>query len=178
MKNFVRFLMLASLFSSCSSDDKLTVGPNTITANDFESLAGWVGDQATLTKTRAHSGKYALEVNKDHDFSLTYDAVLGQISPRKLKKIHLEAWAFRPNPNSKGVLGIQIVDPAQNNKDVAGDGIYLESDVKEFNKWVKVSKDITLPDNLVYTQHLRLFLWRGAGSEPTYVDDVNLTIAD
>ncbi|GGF04581.1 carbohydrate binding domain-containing protein [Hymenobacter cavernae] len=179
MKNFFCFLVLASFISSCSSDDELTAGPNTITANDFESLAGWVGgDQATLTKTRAHSGKYALEVSNGHDFSLTYDAVLGQISPRKLKKVRLEAWAFRPNPNAKGVLGIQIVDPAQDNKPVAGDGIYLESEVKEFNKWVKVSKDITLPDNLVYTQHLRLFLWRGAGSEPNYVDDVSLTILD
>ncbi|WP_324673407.1 hypothetical protein [Hymenobacter sp. GOD-10R] len=178
MKNLFCVLALASLLSSCSSDDKLTVGANTITANDFESLVGWVGDQPTLTKTRAHSGKYALVVDKDHEFSLTFDAVLGQVSPRKLKKVHLEAWAFRPSGNARGVLGIQIVDPAENNKAVGGDGINIADEVKDFNKWVKISKDMTLPDNLVYTQHIRLFLWRGDSSDPVYIDDINFTVAD
>ena len=173
MKNFLYILVLTSLVASCSSDDKLpTAGANTITANDFESVAGWGVDPETLTKEHAHSGKYALKVDAGHEYSLTYDVVLGQASPRKLKKVRLTGWAFLPNDKATSVLSLQIIDPDQGNKGVFVDGIDLRESVKDYNKWVKVSKEFTLPEDITYTQHMKIFLWRAGSSEPSYLDDI------
>ena len=178
MKNIFCFLVLASLTASCSSDNNLPAdGPNLITKNDFEALAGWGGvDPATLSKVRAHSGKYSLEVHPpDRDYSITYDAALGQVSPRKVKKIRLDAWVFLTSAKASGMLVMQVKDPAQADKNIFWDGIKLTETVKEYNKWVKVSKEFTLPETIAYTNHVQLFLWRGDASEPVYADDISLT---
>lgn len=179
MKNLFCVLALAGLMASCSSDDALpAAGANTITTNDFESMMGWVANSETLTKEHAHSGKYALKVDAGHEYSLTYDAVLGQVSPRKLKKIRVTGWGMLPNEKATGVLSVQVTDPDQGNKGVFGEGIDLKEQIKDYNKWVKVSKEFTLPDEVTYTQHMKIFLWRAGSSEPAYIDDIAVEIAE
>src|SRR5438128_2626011 len=98
MKNFFYILAFTGLVTSCSSDNALpAAGANTITYNDFESSAGWGVDPEMLTKEHAHSGKYAIKVDPSREYSLTYDAALGQVSPRKIKKVRLEGWGFLPS---------------------------------------------------------------------------------
>lgn len=157
--------------SSPSSD------PDTITFNDFEGSAGWNVDPTSLDKGRAHSGKWAAKVDKDHEFSLTFDMALGQISPRKFKKVHMEAWAFMPAGNATGILGIQVMKPESTDQQY-GDGLKLQDVVKDYGKWVLVSKDFTLPDDITPAQHMRFSLWRADAGNFVLVDDVKLTIAD
>ncbi|GAB3861133.1 hypothetical protein GCM10028822_40140 [Hymenobacter terrigena] len=177
MKKYIVLLSLG-LLSACSSDTKSTSasGDKIITANDFESTAGWDVSPTMLDRGRAHSGKYAIKVDKDHEFSLTFDTPLGQASPTKIKTVHLEAWAFLPSDKSTGVLGVQIMDA--NNQQVFGDGIKLGEVVKSHNKWVQVGQDFVLPDNITAAQHIRMSLWRADASDQVLVDDVKLSIKD
>ncbi|MBD2766887.1 hypothetical protein IC235_03150 [Hymenobacter sp. BT664] len=179
MKNIAALLALI-LLGACSSDKKSgsASGNKIITANDFESVAGWNVDPLILDRGRAHSGQYAIKVDASHEFSLTFDMALGMATPSKIKKLHLEAWAFLPSNKATGVLGIQLMGGPSNSDMLYGDGIQLGQEVKTYNKWVKVSKEFTLPDNITAAQHIRLSLWRADASDFVLVDDIELSIKE
>lgn len=178
MKNFT-FLLSVALLGACSNDASDEISSDKIiTANDFESVMGWNANTASLAKGNAHSGRYAIKVDQDHEFSLTYDAALGEVTPVKIKTIHLEAWAYLPSEKSTGMLGIQIMEPGANNKQLYGDGIKLGEAVKTYKEWVRVSKDFVLPENITAAQHIRLSLWRADASDQVLIDDVQLSIKE
>ena len=183
MKKIVGLLSLV-LLGGCSSNKNAgpVIDDNTITFNDFEGGGGWSNDPgrnnpSLLDKGRAHSGRYAIKADKDHEFSLTFDMPLAAVSPRKFKTLHLDAWVFMPSAQAAGVLGIQVME-ADGSKQTYGEGIHFDTAVKEYNKWVAVGRDFVLPDNITPTQHLRLSLWRGNATEEILVDDVKLSIVN
>lgn len=174
-------LGLLSLLSLSACSDKNSSGAandKIITSNDFESAAGWNVDPTLLYRGRAHSGQYAIKVDGEHEFSLTFDMPLAQATPTKIKTVHLEAWALLPSDKATGQLGVQVMKPENLSEQVFGEGIQLQEVVKKYNEWVKVSKDITLPDDITPMQHLRVTLWRAGSSEQVLVDDVELSIKD
>lgn len=173
----IAILLGFSLLAACSSkDDSASISADKIiTRNDFEALAGWNTDMNLLDEGRAHSGKYAIKVNKDHEFSLTFDMMLGKATSSKIKTVRLEGWAYLPSDRATGVLGVQIIGP-DGNAQLFGDGIRLGEVVKSYGKWVKVSKDIVLPDTITALDHIRLSLWRADASDEVLIDDVTLSI--
>ncbi|RYU78423.1 hypothetical protein [Hymenobacter persicinus] len=179
MKTYIGLLGLA-LLGACSSDNgqNLKVDDKTITANDFESIAGWNNDPTTLDRGRAHSGQYAIKVDGNHEFSTTFDMPLALASSKKFNTVLLEGWAYLPSDKSTGMLGIQILDPNNPGKEIFGDGIRLGEVVKEYKKWVPVSKEFKLPDNINATQHIRMSLWRADASDFVLVDDVKISIKE
>lgn len=178
MKTHLCLLGIA-LLGSCSSDKgaSLEVDANTITANDFESLAGWNNDPAALDRGRAHSGQYAIKVDNNREFSLTFDSPLMLVSQRKFKTVVMEAWAYLPSERSTGVLGIQIIDPVTGQQ-AYGDGIKLGEAVKSYKKWVPVTKEFVLPSNLNTTHHIRFSLWRADATDVVLIDDFKVSIKD
>jgi hypothetical protein len=178
MKKIIVLLSLTVL-GACSSntEDDIPID-KIITTNDFESVIGWNANTGTIDKGRAHSGKYAIKVDQDHEFSLTYDVALGEVTPRKPRILHLKAWAFLGGYQSTGVLGIQIMEPGVDDKQVFSDGIKLIEAVKSYKKWVQISKDIVLPDNVTAAQHIRLSLWRADASDLILIDDVSLSVKE
>jgi len=179
MKNVTLLLSLA-LLGACASDKKevkTADGGTVVTFNDFEAGGGWFPDPTLIARGQAHSGQYAMVVNKDHEYSLTFYSTLGMLSPHKFKKLRLEAWAYMPNASATGNLSIQILDNSDQ-KQVYGDGISFRTDIKEYGKWVPVSKEFVLPDNINANQHLRMFLWRADAQSEVLVDDIKLSILD
>lgn len=177
-----KFIALSSLTLLCACSFSNTEGDissdKIITINDFESVMGWNANTETIDKGRAHSGNYAIKVDQAHEFSLTYDAVLGEVTPAKPKTLHLEAWAFLASDKSTGILGIQIMEPGADNKQIYGDGIKLGEAVKSYQEWVQVSKDFVLPEDITSAQHIRLSLWRADASDLVLVDDVKLSVKE
>ena len=181
MKKIATLLGL-SLLGACSSDNAAgpSIDANTITFNNFESGGGWSNEPnrnnpSLVAKGKAHSGQYALRVDKDHEFSLTFDMPLGQISSSKFKTVHLDAWVFMHSDKATGTIGLQIMQP-DGSAAVGGDDLKFRDVVKKYNEWVPVSKDFTLPDNITSAQHLRVFMWRADASEEVLLDDVKLSI--
>ncbi|TDN36584.1 hypothetical protein A8B98_07780 [Hymenobacter sp. UV11] len=142
--------------------------------NDFETVAGWVADPATLTQEQAHSGRYSLKVDKDHQYSLTYYSLLGQLSPTRIRGVRVDAWAYEPNKDNSVQLRIGLNDAA-GGKLMMGDGIAYNVQVGEPNKWVKISKEIVFPPNVNYSSQLVMYLWNAGGAGAGYLDDVQLT---
>jgi hypothetical protein len=167
-------LALLGLLALCACASPYTPPPDNhiITSNNFEGLLGWVPDAGSLSKEQVHSGSYSLRVGPEREFSLTYDAVLGELRAHMPRGVRVEAWVYL-TAQSTGKLGLVVANP-NDGQSLVNEGIDL-SELKEFNKWVRVSKEIVFPPNVEYTHHLKCFLWRGSNTEPIYVDDLVIT---
>lgn len=183
MKSLATLLGLL-LVSACSSGADLPphLDDSVVTFNDFESGGGWSSDPAhhnpgLVQKGRAHSGRYALRVDANHEYSLTYAMPLGRIREAKFRKLRLEAWVFMPSERATGRLGLQLLSPDYSQQ-VFSDDIQLRDAVKTYGKWVPIRKEVTLPDSVAPGQQLRLFLWRADATDEVLLDDVLLRILD
>jgi hypothetical protein len=169
------------VMSACAAHDPLPdIDANTITFNNFEGGNGWSSDPnrndpSKVMKGTAHSGQYALRVDQNHEFSLTFDLPLGKISSSKFKGVHLDAWVFMPSAKATAAIGMQIVQP-DGSIAVNGSDIKFGEAIKTYNEWVPVSTDFVLPDNIIPAQRLRVFMWRASASEEAFLDDVKLSI--
>lgn len=181
MKTFTLRLLLAPVLGlgllaagGCSKSEPAAEGGNVIASNDFESLVGWAPNTESVTREQAHSGVYSVKVDGSVEFGLGYMMTLDKAVDHKPHKIRIEGWGYMTDDKSTARLGFQLLDPAQN-KIVFGDpGIDYATDVKTPGKWVKISRDVVLPTDVVSTQQMRIFLWRANASTPAYIDDMRV----
>lgn len=150
---------------------------NLIAANDFEAVIGWMADPGTITREQAHSGRYSVKVDAQHEFGMGYSLPLGKATVRKPHKIRISGWAFMVDAKSVARLGLQLFDPTTG-KEIFGDGINYNEAVKDYRKWVEISKDVTLPESTASTTEMRVFLWRGSATTPAYIDDLRITLVE
>lgn len=163
------------VLAGCSSNTETETPANLITQNDFEGLDGWVPGTPSLTTEKAHSGRFSTKVDKDAEYSLSYVNLLGKASAARIQKIKLSGWVLLAGPKATATVVVQVVDPAQDNKQVFWEGIDLSKEVKKTNEWTEVSKEFTLPANLEAGHQLRVYMWRGGAEQPAYLDDLTLT---
>ncbi|MGI4740319.1 MAG: hypothetical protein ACRYG7_34540 [Janthinobacterium lividum] len=146
-----------------------------ITRTDFEEMAGWGADEGALTRAHAHSGQFATFVGPTREFSLTYQLPLGQASVHTLRAVDLDAWVYAASPRAGAALTVQVFRPPGS---PAGPPLYSEalhvgSTPADAGTWHPVHHVFVLPSGLPGDAQLRIFLWRDAGSEPVYLDDLH-----
>lgn len=162
------------LLPGCGDRDTPPGASTEIAANDYESVIGWMPDPKTVTRERAHSGRYAVKVDATNEYGLGYSQVLAKAVDHKPSKLRIEGWALMTDANAKARLGLQLFD-LTTNRAVFGEGIDYDPTIKEYGKWVKISKDISLPANTISSQELRVFLWRAGATSPAYLDDLRIS---
>ncbi len=176
MKKLV-YALLALGMASCG--DKTSELPeNQLTGNDFESLDGWIGDNVmpSLTREKAHLGRYSAKVDPNVEYSIGYSNLLGKMSASKLRKIKVHVWVNIPNAKTEAVLVTQVTDPGNPTASpLLWEGIKLSDKVTTYNKWVEVEKEITLPDNVTYANKIGVYLWRTAVPGTAFIDDLTIT---
>lgn len=147
---------------------------NYLVSSDFEAMEGWVPEPvpASLVRDKAHSGRYAVKVDANNEFSIGYNNTLGRLSASKLKKIRVHAWVNLPDKNSQAILVAQVLDPADPTKTLVWEGLKLGEKVTTYNKWVEVALDVTLPPTVSYTNRIAVYLWRANGQGATFMDDL------
>lgn len=179
MKNLLYGLFALAL---CSCGGQPAGKPAGLLAeNDFESLDGWASGviNPSLNKEKAHSGVYSVKVNPGIDYSLGYNNQLGKVSATRIHKLRVHAWVNVPNDKATTLVVTEVKNPGQD-KSIMWDGIDMiqEGKSKGFNKWIEVDKTLTLPESINYNSQLLFYLWRGGSTQPTYMDDVQLSQAD
>lgn len=177
-----RFLYaLAALSLAACNDQPTTAGrpKGQLAFNDFENVEGWASGAAvpSLTTEKAHSGTTAVQVTPGLDFSLGYNNLLGKTGDGTARKIRVRAWVLVPNAKASAVLVTQLRDEATQ-KDVLWEGLPLAQTVKTFNQWVPVEKEVVLPPTAAYPNRLLVYLWRNDSSQPTYLDDLEISRVD
>jgi len=150
---------------------------NLLAFNDYEAVIGWMPDGGTVTREQAHSGRYAVKVDSEHEFGMGYGLPVGKATARKPRKVRVSAWAYMTDASSAARLGFQLVDPATG-QETFGDGINFTDQIKDYKKWVEISKEITLPETTTSTQEMRVYLWRGGATTPAYMDDLRIALVE
>lgn len=173
MKKFLLALPLAAL-AACggSSSGSSSSDKDVLMTSDIDGMVGWLTDPSALTKGEAHSGVYSLRVDQNHEFSPGYTAILGQLSATRIKGVKLEAWVYATDKNSAGKLEFVLKDGSGN--EIMRDQTHLE-EVKDYGKWVLVSKDIMFPPSTNYSSRITMYVSRAGATTPAFVDDLKLT---
>ena len=175
-RTFLASLTALSLlvFTGCDNTKSDEKAGTQLAFNDYEAVVGWIPNPESVTRERAHSGTYSVRVGPTNEFGMGYDMVLEKIIDHRPHKIRVEGWGYMTDANSTARLGFQLFDGAQG-KEIFGDGIDYATAVKTPGKWVKISKDITLPATVAGTQQMRVFLWRSMAGSPAYIDDLRIS---
>ncbi len=170
-------LLLTATFSACSSDQNADLPAGMVTRNSFESVQGWGGaNEVSITSAKAHSGKYAIWVNPQVEYSYTYSSTLNQMTPAKPKRLTLEGWAWVPDKQSTASVVLEIKHSPTNGSTVYYGGLDLSSSVGGYKDWKKVSKTFVLPDSIASGNALKIYMWRGSNQTPVYLDDVSISL--
>jgi hypothetical protein len=167
------YLLLAVGVAACA-EKKTQLPANLLSHNDFEQLDGWMGsDQylASLTTEQAYSGKYSAKVDPAVEFSAGYSKPLGKVADHMPKKLKIQAWVNVANSKATPFLVTELKQ-ASTNKQLLWEGIELAKVVKQYSTWIQVEKTVSLPAEAAYNDVLKVYLWRGNGIQPTYVDDL------
>lgn len=180
MKKPLLFLggLLALTVAGCDSNKPADADANILVDSNFDTLAGWLPEaqSATLSRAKAHSGRYSLMVDGGHEYSLSYRMPLGQLHETRMQKLKVTAWAFVPSPAAQAslVMVISSPDPAIE-KPLLWEALNLSAGTKP-GIWAEVSKEITLPASVAPSSALSIYLWRTGGNQPVYLDDLRVTL--
>lgn len=149
-----------------------------LTFNDFDTLAGWTGSpNPSLTKEKAHSGKYSIKVDPSLEYSLGYNSTLNRLSDARAdaKNMAIRGWAFVPSESDHPQVVLELLNPATGQLLLreAADLHQVAAD-QGYGKWVEFSHPVALPAAATAFTQVKLYLWRGDSPEPVYVDDLAL----
>lgn len=151
---------------------------NVVASNDFENLEGWIPSESagSISHDKAHSGTAALKVGPGLNYSTGYSNMLGKFSEVRPKKIRVSAWGLLPTKNANPVLVTELVHPTNGTK-LLWEGVFFGKDEK-YGRWIKRSIDIDLPADATYATQLFVYVWNNNGTEPSYVDDIEISILE
>ncbi|RZK15069.1 MAG: hypothetical protein EOO56_23670 [Hymenobacter sp.] len=172
MKKLFLALPLVAL-AACGGGDSTASDKDVLMTSDIDSMVGWLGNPSDLPKGEAHSGNYSLRVDKNHEFSPGYTAILGQLSTTKLRGVKFDAWVYATNKDASGKLEFVLKETA-GGKEIMHEQVNL-NDVKDYGKWTLVSKEIIFPPNANYLSQVVIYVSRANSTSPAYVDDLKLT---
>lgn len=158
---------------ACSPNKTKSPPPNApgrvLFATSFEDLEGWVTENPSLTKEKAHTGQYSIKVDQATEFSLTYLNRLARLSPQRFNKVRLTGWGLITAPGAASLV-FQITRADQSTV------FYDKIDITQANSWQQLSKVMSLPAVLDPMDQVRIYLWRAEAKTPVYLDDVKLSI--
>ncbi|MCB2380010.1 hypothetical protein LGH70_20620 [Hymenobacter sp. BT635] len=169
------FCLVLLLFAAACSQKKNEQADDTkgkaLLSTSYENLEGWVPENASLTKEKAHTGNYSVKVDPAIEFGLTYVNKLGRLSPTRSNKLRLKAWYMLTKPG-KASLVFQIVNP----DNTSTNAFYEKISLEKVGDWTEVSQVLTLPPVIDPASEVRVYLWRDEATGASYLDDVELTV--
>ncbi|MDU0370688.1 hypothetical protein ACFPAF_09815 [Hymenobacter endophyticus] len=180
MTRFAPVLLLTGLLAACTPGPAPAAADATLAFNDFENVSGWlIGSpyEATLSRDKAHSGKFSCRVDAEHEYSLGYKNTLSQLASDYPPKLTIGAWVFVPNAQAKAKLVTEIKSPDQPGSGQLWEGVDLSTAVSVFNKWQYVEQTITVPATAGPQSTLQVYVWRDQTKVPVYVDDMRISLA-
>jgi hypothetical protein len=90
------------------------------------------------------------------------------------KRLKLSAWAYLPSGRVRANVVVVTVD-CHGRRPNLWKGMNLDEVVTRYQLWVPVQKHISLPDDLLPTDELKVYLWRAEkDGELLFLDDLKL----
>ena len=174
MKKYFSAPLLLLGLASCRDNSTATQNPDQAMSTDFDALVGWVSDGGTLSTAQAHSGRYSLTVDSQHEFSINYSVPLSQLSNTRFRGVQVDAWIFVPDKGPTAQLVAVLKDAA--GTDIMHENIDLGEKLRgNYGQWIKISREVNFPATANADSRLVMYLWRANAPGPTYLDDLQLT---
>lgn len=177
MKNSIKLISLLALITACSPDEN--VSSVLIFKNNMDGIHAWTEKHpANFIRTDiAYSGLYVCKVNNESPYSTTFYVKLGDINSKTLKKLKVSGWIQVPDMNAQATLVVDLLD--QNKQSFDYIAKYCMKELKDTNKWVKITNEINLstgnrnnPENFV-----KVYFTNNA-QQPLLVDDMIVEFED
>lgn len=165
MRTLIITLAAITILTSCS--EKKTI----VYENDTEPHE-WIGQITVKDRPNAHSGKSVSVIDSLNPYSLGFRKNIKDISTEKIKKITYSYWILTKSNNIK-VASVLSID--SEGKNINWQGHPQEGNLKEPNKWVKVSDTFEIPANAEGKDVLSLFVWN-TSKEEILVDDFEVKV--
>ena len=168
---------LLGLLAACqpATTAPTATSPDVLTTTDFEQSIGWGdADGASLTTEKAHSGRWSVRVQPDVPFGFTYARQLGDLSTTPMHTLQLDAWALRVAAGSTAQLVVQVTASKTDETNVFYYAHPLATAVPTLGEWTAVRVPINLPTSASGNNRLKVYIWNGSATAPTYLDDVTL----
>ncbi|MDB5235598.1 MAG: hypothetical protein JWR44_2591 [Hymenobacter sp.] len=163
-------LLLLGLMAGCDkSEDDTTVLLN----SDFEQFESWGQPIPTMLSTeKAHSGRYSYCVKQGDDFAGNYVTSLASC-PEPPSMIRLEGWTYLPNiPIGSTIVVLEI--HCHGRRPDVWKGISIDQVVRRYQKWERFTKTFRLPDDLLPSDEVKLYVWSPERGPAKYFDDLKL----
>lgn len=165
---------LAALSSCTGAPARPEVRERVMVSSSFENILGFAEQvPPSLTTEKAHTGRYAVRVDAQNQYSLTYHGTLGQLCTTKPRKFIFSAWVWVPRPEDEATLILALTSPDDPEHPLLHKNVYL-TDRGPYGKWKQVRREIDVPGTVNRNTRLALYLWNGTAQQPVYADDWQL----
>lgn len=161
---------LCGLLTACSAsaDERCT-----LLNSNFEQFEGWISPlPAFLTTEHVHSGRYACFIGQGAEYGPVYGTTL-DACPFLPHKLRLSGWVYLPSGHVSTVLVVAI--NCHGRRPDIWEGLVLDEVVTRYQVWVPVQKHISLPDDLLPTDEIKLSIWHNyPNAEAAFLDDLKI----
>ena len=182
-------MIATGLFYACSnnpgsSTDQNVMSDNTpqidenrmVIATDMEnasSLPSYWRNGFTIYKmdeVPAHSGSYAVKVDAESEYSITFRETFEKLNAKLPKRIVVNGWYYFPEPNEKAGFIMEIND---NGESYMWKAFNLANVNPATNKWNEFTAYFNIDQPIKPEQEINIFA-RG-GKKVAYFDDLKIT---
>lgn len=189
MKKISILMLVAVMFYACSNNQSSSGDQNSTTdkseqinenqmviETDMENVANlpayWINGVVVekMDKVPAHSGNYAVKVDAENKYSLTFRENLANINAKLPKRVVVNGWYYFPEVNEKAGI---VMDINENNNliiwkayNLSGDNLATKQ-WNEFTAYFKIDQPIK--------PEMQIKIYANSGGKVAYYDDFKIT---
>jgi|SRR5688572_1541877 len=142
--------------------------------NDFESYSDWGFNHEQIEKGQGYSGFYYCKTDIAKPYGIGMKLMKEDLDKFKTKHYRISGWI---KCSVAGLAGALVSTFEYDGNIINWNGIELEKQLKEANKWTFVSGEFPVPDKLPGRTEFKFFLWN-KGSETLLIDDMEVVFME
>jgi hypothetical protein len=189
MKRLFILLVATGMFTACSNNPQAPAEENQATNDnaqinenqmvietDMENVADlpayWINGAAVkkMDKIPAHSGSYAVKVDAENNYSLTFRENFVNINAKLPKRVAVSGWYYFPEPNEKSGIVMEIND---NGNKVIWKAFNVYNENAVINQWTEFTAYFSIDKPIKPEQQIKIFA--NSYNKIAYFDDFKIT---
>ena len=188
MKKLFILLVATGMFYACSNnpgtpaEGNEAIGENAlinenqmVIETDMENVTElptyWINGAAVqkMDKIPAHSGNYAVKVDAENKYSLTFRENFSNINAKLPKLVIVSGWYYFPEPNEKSGIVMDIIEDGTT---IIWKSYNLFAENPAINQWVEFSAYFTIDQPIKPEHQIKIFA--NSGNKVAYFDDFKI----
>jgi hypothetical protein len=189
MKRLFILLVATGMFYACSNnpqapaEENQTVAENAqinenqmVIETDMENVAAlpayWINGVVVekMDKIPAHSGNYAVKVDAENRYSLTFRENFVNINAKLPKRVVVNGWYYFPQPNEKSGI---VMDINENGNPIIWKAYNLSADNPATKQWNEFTAYFNVDQPIRSEMQIKIFA--SSGGNVAYFDDFRIT---